>query len=125
VYSFGSPPVGNAGLAEEFSALPIYRMVNFKDAVSRLPLRQGHVGQLCYLSRDHSLVINPDASDIHSDRAIGQRDINRHLNRNKRLPIPDSLCDHAPQNYIANLERICLGQNQTAPRLQEPDALMV
>ena len=124
VYSFGSPPIGNAALAAEFNQLPIYRMVNFKDAVCRIPFQQGHVGQLCYLSQDHSLLLDPDPEEIRADRAIGQRQINRELNRNKKLAIPDFLCDHAPQNYIANLERLCLGY-ETELSNQESDALMV
>lgn len=125
VYTFGAPPVGNATLETEFEQLPVYRLVNFKDVVSRLPFQRGHVGELCYLSRDHSLLRNPSLNDIRLDRSRGTRDASRRLNEGKLLSIPDFLCDHAPQNYLANLERISLGETSEAISDQEPDALMV
>lgn len=113
VYTFGAPPIGNARLAQEFAAnfdqCPVYRLLNYRDMVSRAPLARHHVGELHYLRHDHSLHSSPDMTLVRQDQRLGPRAVMRHLNRDKLIPLPERLCDHSPQNYVAGLERASLG----------------
>ncbi len=113
VYTFGAPPIGNRHLAEAFAAnhseSPVYRLLNYRDIVSRAPLARYHVGELYYLRHDHHLQHAPDMAEVLADQCLGSRAVMRRLNRNKRLPLPERLCDHSPQNYVAGLERVALG----------------
>jgi hypothetical protein len=114
VYSFGAPPIGNQRLQEDFNKLNIYRVVNFKDVVSRIPLTSGHVGTQYYVTQDHGIKVDPTLAEVRKDRRAGQRAITRQLNRNLILSIPECLCDHAPQNYTAHFERLSLGHRDEA-----------
>ena len=114
VYSFGSPPIGNQRLRQDYQDIAVYRMVNFKDVVSRIPLASNHVGTLCYLTQDHGIKLDPTPAIVQQDQRLGPRAVTRHLNRHQVISIPESLCDHAPQNYTAHCERLSLGHRPEA-----------
>lgn len=110
VYTYGAPPIANRLLAEQYSRnFSVYRLVNYRDVVSKVPLASSHLGELHYLSHDHSLNIAPDQGELLLDQRRGPRKVMRKLNRKKLLHLPERLCDHSPQNYVANLERVSLG----------------
>ena len=102
VYTFGAPRVGDARFGETLADVAAYRVVNRRDTVPRSPpnvgrLRYRHAGELCAISIGGS----------------------RGRSRRKRIPPlpgtrrwfdpPGNLCDHAPVNYVACLERIARG----------------
>ena len=109
LYTFGAPPVGNQALVQQMAAVPAFRVVNFRDLVVRAPTRLvcTHVGDLIYLSWDHSLWHQPDGAALTQDQRRGTRPVTRALNQDKLLHLPEALSDHAPQNYVALLERLC------------------
>lgn len=126
VYTFGAPPIGNRHLAQEFAAnhsnCPVYRLLNYRDVVSRAPLARFHVGELHYLTHDHSLHSSPDMAQVLADQRLGPRAVMRRLNRDKLLPLPERLCDHSPQNYVAGLERVTLGLAQVTDTVDLDEA---
>lgn len=101
VYTYGAPRVGNDGFAETLKGVAAYRLVNRRDTVPRTPprmlgLRYRHAGELRAIS-------------------IGSP---RKRSRFPPLPGPHGwldppgpLCDHAPINYVACLERLASGQD--------------
>ena len=111
VYTFGAPPIGNQKLAEQYRdhLAPVYRLVNYRDVVSRFPLAGSHVGEMHYLKHDHSLAVAPAPHELISDQRLGPRSVMCKLNEKKWVAIPERICDHSPQNYVANLERVNLG----------------
>ena len=113
VYTFGAPRIGNKQLADEyrenFELTPVYRLVNYRDVVSRIPLASYHVGEMHYFRHDHSLSVAPNREELSSDQRLGPRKVMRKLNKKKLIALPERLCDHSPQNYVANLERVNLG----------------
>lgn len=115
VYTFGSPPIGNYKLAEEYASnfnhCPVYRLLNYRDIVSRAPLARCHVGELHYLRHDHVLHNAPDLRQVVEDQRRGPRPVMRKLNKKKLIHLPERLSDHSPQNYVASLERVSLGND--------------
>jgi hypothetical protein len=109
-YTFGAPPVVSAELAEEYrvnaSLMPVYRVVNYRDVVIRAPLGRAHIGELHYLGHDHALSIAPALNEVTEDQRRGPRPVMRRLNKSKWFRLPERLCDHSPQNYVAGLERV-------------------
>ena len=111
LYTFGSPRVGDAEFGKALSGIAHYRIVNNSDVTTILPPPLGflnfqHFGELRYINRDSSMLINPNDKIGGSDR----------LNKVKRLGAlpnlwrsfiepPVCLADHAPINYVAHLER--------------------
>ncbi len=116
-YTFGAPPVANRLLADEYkinsNSVPVYRLVNYRDVVITAPLGSAHLGELHYFGHDHSLRVAPAPDAVQKDQRRGPRAIMRHLNKAKWLALPERLCDHSPQNYVANLERLNLGKSST------------
>ena len=90
VYTFGAPRVGDAEFAETLADVPCYRVVNRRDRAPNLPpavgLRYRHAGELRALS-------------------VGAPLPGRH----RWFDPPGFLCDHAPTNYVACLERLARG----------------
>jgi len=83
VYTFGSPRVGNEAFCLSLKDMPIYRVVDDSDLVTKLPpeaLGYRHVGEL------HQLTA-PSTSDF---------DLIHHP--------PKPLADHAPINYVERLQ---------------------
>jgi hypothetical protein len=103
-YTFGSPRVGNADFDENIRS-PVYRVVNFVDIVTFVPLfTMGfvHVGDVRYLERGQ-----PD--DIRRWRPASQR-VFFFLSWFALL-VPAILA-HGIKNYVEKLERIALAQNK-------------
>lgn len=62
-YTYGSPRVGNPEFDSDLIKVPVYRVVNSSDAVTRVPLMTmnfQHVGDLRYFTRDGQLLRNPN-----------------------------------------------------------------
>lgn len=106
VYSFGAPRVGDAEFGETLADVAVYRVVNRRDTVPRTPprvpgLRYRHAGELRNVVAGQAGRPSPGKTD--SDRRA----------RFPPLPggrrwhdPPGRMCDHAPVNYVACLERI-------------------
>ncbi len=102
VYTFGAPRVGDAKFGETLADVAAYRVVNRRDTVPKSPPNLGrpryrHAGEL---------------------RAISIGESAGPSRRNRVPPLPGDrrwfyppgiLCDHAPVNYVACLERIVRG----------------
>lgn len=90
VYTFGAPRVGNARFSETLAGVPCYRVVNRRDRTPTQPpdvgLRYRHAGELRALSVGAPLP-----------------------GRRRWFDPPGFLCDHAPVNYVARLERLARG----------------
>jgi len=102
-YTFGSPRVGNADFDKTIRS-PVYRVINFTDIVTFLPLlTMGfiHVGDSRYLDRGFpELVLRW--------RPLSQR---LFLLLHLVMFLYPAIKQHGIQNYIDKLERIALGQN--------------
>jgi hypothetical protein len=90
VYTFGSPRAGDAEFGRSLGATPVYRIVNGADVFTRVPppgwpYGFRHVGTRIVLS------------------CRGFRPSRRPTDP------PVALADHAPVNYVANLERLVRG----------------
>ena len=110
VYTFGAPRVGNARFTETLAGVAAHRLVNRRDSVPSTPphvpgLRYRHAGEL------HAISIGFPRK--RSSRARkGDRSARFPPLPGKRRwfdPLP-KLCDHAPVNYVACLERIASEQ---------------
>ncbi len=117
LYTFGAPPVGNRQLQAQLTHQRAYRVTNYRDLVTRLPIpgKLLHVGELHYISWNHSVWRAPDASAVCKDQEAGQRQVTRQLNRAKWLALPEILTDHAPQNYVAHMARHVSSAHQVPP----------
>jgi len=102
-YTFGSPRVGNADFDKNIRS-PVYRIINFTDIVTFLPLlTMGyiHVGDVRYLNREFpELVLRW--------RPLSQR---LYFLLHLVMGLYPAIKQHGIQNYIDKLERIALGQN--------------
>lgn len=99
-YAFGAPRVGDAGFAETLAGAAVYRLVNRRDSVTSLPpnlpgLRFRHAGEL------HSI-----STGSPSGRPGRRARFPPLPGRRRWFDPPANLCDHAPVNYVACLERI-------------------
>jgi hypothetical protein len=107
VYSFGAPRVGDAGFAEALPGVAAYRVVNRRDTVARHPLR---LPGLRFRQAGEPCSISFDASEGRARLARGgvRRGTLPSLPgpRRRWFDPPASLCDHAPVNYVACLERL-------------------
>ena len=102
-YTFGSPRVGNAFFDGTIKS-PIYRIINFIDIVTFVPLfAMGfiHVGDIRYLNRGF-----PD--QVRRWRPVSQRVYFLLALLNLLVP---AIGAHGIKNYVDKLERIALGQN--------------
>ena len=105
-YSFGAPRVGTRDFADATDDGAFYRVVNHTDIVTELPPGLSHVGQLRYISHDGSILTEPTADLVFSDRLRPDPtfDLQDLLRRQVAAP-PQVIADHAPINYVAHLER--------------------
>lgn len=100
IYTFGAPRVGDAAFGATVQA-PLYRVVNRRDVVPRLPtqgplLRFVHAGTECRIGDDGRLTLGGCDDGKGEELPTGDR---RWFD-----PAP-FLCDHAPVNYTAALRR--------------------
>ena len=126
VYTLGCPPLGDRTLQTSLADLPIYRLINYKDFATRNYAWAGyhHVGRSVYLGYDHELVEAPDVACMALDQQRGVRPVTAWLNQDRRTPpLPETVTDHSPQNYVAGLARVCLGQSAILPDRQLQVAL--
>ncbi len=82
LYTFASPRVGNEAFVASFGSLPIFRIVDDEDALTRLPpeaLGFRHAGTL-------QLLVDPNADSFQSWPDLSAP--------------PKPLADHAPVNYV-------------------------
>ena len=106
VYTYGGPRCGDATFAQQHPLRDrIHRVVNNRDLVPRVPPGYAHTGELHYITSDHRLLTNPASTDI--DRDHDRDDKTHELWRGDFLPEP--ITDHAPQNYVAWMQRFALG----------------
>lgn len=106
VYTFGAPRAGDARFAETLADVTAFRVVNRRDTVPSTPphmagLRYRHAGELRAIS------VGVPGKRSRSARADGRRTRFPPLpGRRRWYDPPGHLCDHAPVNYVACLERI-------------------
>ena len=112
VYAFGAPFVGNAVFAKEWTH-PCYNVVNFRDFVPRVLLPDGwrfeRIGDYVWLT-PRGLVRNP--SKIAWAKEMPKKDQGLRWVGQLLSPCkpPGSLSDHAPANYVANIECALAGK---------------
>ncbi len=97
-YTFGSPRVGNPEFDADLIKVPVYRVQNSSDAVTRVPfmfMNFQHVGDLRYLTRNGQLLRNPN---------ILQR-VKRFIGNFVANPFSPGT-DHFISSYIKKLEVI-------------------
>jgi hypothetical protein len=103
-YTFGSPRVGNADFDQKIKS-PFYRLINFIDIVTFVPLlTMGfvHVGDLRYLDRGFP-------SQVRRWRPISQRLFFFLSAFTLLVPAANA---HGIKNYVEKLERIALARNE-------------
>lgn len=107
VYCFGAPRVGDRGFTEMLRTIPVFRIVNNQDIVTRLPpgnLKSSFrpAGRLVYISAQGLLrqVDDEDAADLPC-RTDEASTANSHESR--WFDPPRFLADHAPINYSARI----------------------
>lgn len=106
LYTFGSPRVGNTAFASLFQTIRAYRVVNYRDWVTRLPfefIRFGHVGELHYITHEGRLLAQPSPQMIAADHCARQR---HHYPHRLWFEPPTALAAHSPVNYVAHLENV-------------------
>jgi hypothetical protein len=95
-YTFGCPRVGDAEFARSIASLPLYRVVNDRDIVARVPTIEHfgyhHVGTLIHIDGKGALHVTANAQDA-DDIGISI------------LKLGEDLLDHAPMNYVELLRR--------------------
>jgi triacylglycerol lipase len=90
LYTFGSPLVGDSDFAALLSQVPVFRVVDGSDLVTRVPPEElgfAHVGE------EHRLVPSPGPSPFRQPLAWLRT----------LLGPPPPLADHAPINYLERL----------------------
>ena len=104
-YTFGGPRVGDEAFAATLEGIPVYRVVNRKDAVTRSPpaavgpLRFRHAGE------PRPIALGAGAPGA---RRQGRPPL---PGRRRWYDPPARLCDHAPVNYVACLERLARAES--------------
>jgi len=117
--TIGSPRVGDAAFAATVTATHKLRFVDCCDAVTEVPPECGgyrHIGEPTYLTRDASIVQNPEPWFVMADRLPARIDYASlyawHVAQN--VPVRD-LADHAPVNYARAVFGAALGEWEAAP----------
>lgn len=112
-YSFGAPRVGTREFAAGVEDGAFYRVVNHTDLVTELPPGLTHVGQLHYIAHDGSILTEPPADLVFTDRLRPDPTFDlRDLLRRQVTAPPQVIADHAPVNYVAHLERAVSASRQ-------------
>ena len=111
LYTFGSPRVGNDLFVESLDPFPIYRVVNGRDAICQVPLplpRIGfhHAGQLCYLTQSGELLRDASQLAMLKDQWRWEMSEVGEERRRYFMDLPKLMTDHAPVNYVAQLQRL-------------------
>jgi hypothetical protein len=125
VYSFGSPRVGDEAFGRVFADLFHCRVVNDHDIVTTVPPAFSlplfpvyqHTGEMHRLVPGGTMEIFPNGFDVRNTRqpASGVIDFMKTLRRliedaQAGGPVPQTLMDHAPVNYVAHLEQVAPSQ---------------
>jgi triacylglycerol lipase len=103
VYTIGSPRVGNEAFVHSLADVPIHRIVNNADAVTRIPPATGplfhyqHAGQALHLSPTTDPTSDQVAENVLQKLGDAVR---------RSVEPPDDLWDHAPINYIRRLAEL-------------------
>ena len=110
VYTFGAPRLGNLEFVKTADGMKIYRVVNHLDVVPTVPpsfklLEFRHAGQLHYMTHDGRMWVNPDEKRVSEDKRQELKGSQRQDERRWYDP-PENLSDHAPVNYVAQLEKL-------------------
>lgn len=115
LYTFGSPRVGNDLFVETLGELPIYRVVNGRDAICQVPLplpRIGfhHAGRLFYMTQAGQLLSDAGQLDVIKDQ--WKWELSEVGDERRRLftDLPKFMTDHSPVNYVAQLQRMLPSQ---------------
>jgi hypothetical protein len=96
VYAYGCPRSGDQQFAGTYPDVPVYRVVNNRDVVARVPPRPyKHVGTMQYVRSNGTLATNPSELEMHLD--LLRDDPTHELLHGDT--IPEWLNDHAPVNY--------------------------
>ena len=108
VYTYGSPRVGDSAFASN-TTVPVYRVVNNNDLVTRMPPPASfrHVGTLHYLDSAGEMREEPGLGDRlwsqvagHGSRLV--ENVRRWLAGEFDAIPYDSLVDHSPQHYVVH-----------------------
>ncbi|MBK1879439.1 lipase family protein [Pelagicoccus mobilis] len=117
VYAIGSPRTVNKALAQHWhERLPLFRIVNNNDLVTRVPSPPfyQHIGPTYFLTSEGQLIIDPPKSRKWKDRLKGhgqfaRRLIEEHWAQADFSAIPsDYFVDHSPLFYVEALQALAL-----------------
>ncbi len=109
VYTFGSPRVGNTEFSDSLGRTRIYRVVNCRDIVPKLPPAGGPL-DFCHAGEQH--LLTPIRQSRNTKGLIDSTDDRNTTKIAKYLTMqvpPPPMANHAPVNYVAHLERQFLG----------------
>ncbi len=126
VYTFGSPRVGDSAYASN-TKVPVYRVVNNNDFVTRMPPPASfrHIGTLHYLDSAGEMREEPGLADRlwsqvagHGSRLV--ENIRRWLAGEFDAIPYDSLVDHSPQHYVVHMWNHYASKS-AGPAMDAPD----
>lgn len=109
VHTFGAPKVGNAPLLGLLGDIPCHRIINRRDLVPHLPLRDARLGARNFASAEQAIYLDGGGRTrvIHPERFGTPRFDLREATRDMKTP-PPWLVDHLAGNYCAKLKELAL-----------------
>ena len=110
VYVYGAPRVGNRDFVATLQGVPVFRVVNHRDIVTRLPpslphLKLAEAGELHYITHDNRMWVDPRKKKVKKDRRKTAAALAGTVDRRRWFDPPQKLADHSPINYVTHLER--------------------
>lgn len=113
LYTYGAPRVGDTAFGPTLQQIPFHRVVNDRDLVPSLPptlgsMRFEHTGQLHTLAQDGNRQANPVGDPAERATSGGLKGFLEDLTERRWNEAPKPLADHAPINYVTNLDRLRL-----------------
>lgn len=112
VYTFGAPKVGDKAFNDLLKNIPIYRIANENDIVTKIPpikniMNIEHAGEAIYFNQSGMLSSQKTATSNVTDNIKWRKNISQLLDP------PMFISDHAPINYVSNIYRYFKSNNNS------------
>ncbi len=104
LYTFGSPRVGNRDFVDRIGASAIFRYVDCRDYVTRVPFQimgYEHAGSCLYIDRAGKIASDQAQEVMDHDRWVATEEYLRDNFLKSGTAGSRGLADHAPINYVS------------------------